>query len=240
MTAASQSVFASAPRPAESETSTCDDGLAAFMSVRARLFGIAYRMLRSAAEAEDVVQDVWVRWQTADRSLVRDAVAFLATTTRRLAINVLQSARSRRETSAGRWLLEPVDSSADPRSGIEGHQALASGVQLLLERLRPMERAAYVLREAFDYPYRQIAKVLRLEEANARQVVTRARQHVADGQRIPANSTERRRLLAALMAAAQDGDVAGLEGLLVSDARPDRERRRFGVAGRVPAGVGAA
>ena len=88
-----------APRPAESKTSTYDDGLAAFMSVRPRLFGIAYRMLGSAAEAEDVVQDVWVRWQTADRSVVRDAAAFLATTTTRLAINVMQSARSRRETS---------------------------------------------------------------------------------------------------------------------------------------------
>ena len=88
-----------APRAAESKTSTDDDGLSAFMSVRPRLFGIAYRMLRTAAEAEDVVQDVWVRWQTANRSLVRDAAAFLATTTTRLAINVIQSARSRRETS---------------------------------------------------------------------------------------------------------------------------------------------
>ena len=154
--------------------STYDDGLSAFMSVRPRLFGIAYRMLGSAAEAEDIVQDVWVRWQTADRSLVRDATAFLVTTATRLAINVMQSARSRRETYVGAWL-QPVDAGADPRLGAERRQALAFGVLLLLEKLTPTERGAYILREAFDYPYREIANVLRLDEANARQVVTRAR-----------------------------------------------------------------
>lgn len=197
---------------------TCpDDGLSVFLSVRPRLFGIAYRMLGSAAGAEDVVQDVWIRWQTADRSLVRDAAAFLVTTATRLAINVMQSARSRRETYAGPWLPEPVDTSADPRLEAERGEALALGVLLLLERLTPTERAAYILREAFDYPYREIANVLRLEEANARQVVTRARQHVANGRRNSANSTEQRRLLDALIAAAQNGDVAGLESLLASD-----------------------
>ena len=88
---------------------------------------------------------------------------------------------------------------------------------LLLEKLTPTERAAYILREAFDYAYRDIANVLRLEEANARQVVTRARQHVATGRRMPTSSTEQRRLLEAFIAAAQDGDVAGLEGLFASD-----------------------
>ena len=224
-----------APRAAESKTST-DDGLSAFMSVRPRLFGIAYRMLGSAAEAEDIVQDVWVRWQTADRSQVRDAAAFLVTTATRLAINVMQSARSRRETYVGPWLPEPVDTSADPRLGAERAEALACGVLMLLEKLTPTERAAYVLREAFDYAYRDIANVLRLEEANARQVVTRARQHVANGRTMPVNSTAHGRLLEAFIAAAQHGDVAGLEGLFASDvvstsdgrglvraARPDRQ-----------------
>jgi DNA-directed RNA polymerase specialized sigma24 family protein len=204
----------------ESKTSTYDDGLSAFVSVRPRLFGIAYRMLGSAAEAEDIVQDVWVRWQT---------------TATRLAINVVQSARSRRETYVGPWLPEPVDTSADPRLGAERGEALAFGVLMLLEKLTPTERAAYVLREAFDYAYRDIANVLRLEEANARQVVTRARQHVANGRTIPVISTEHRRLLEAFIAAAQNGDVAGLEGLFASEvvstsdgrglvraARPDR------------------
>jgi RNA polymerase sigma factor (sigma-70 family) len=198
-------------------TACTDDGLSAFLSVRPRLFGIAYRMLRSAAEAEDIVQDVWVRWQTADRSLVRDAAAFLATTTTRLAINVMQSARARRETYVGPWLPEPVDTSADPGLGAERGEALELGVLVLLKKLSPTERAAYILREAFDYTYREIANVLRLEEANARQVVTRARQHVSNGRRMLASSTEQRRLLDAFIAAAQHGDVAGLESLLASD-----------------------
>jgi RNA polymerase sigma factor (sigma-70 family) len=206
-----------ASRPAESETGTYDDGLSAFMSARSRLFGIAYRMLGSAAEAEDVVQDVWVRWQTADRSVVRDATAFLATTTTRLAINVMQSARARRETYVGPWLPEPVDTSADPGLEAERGEGLEASVLVLLEKLSPTERAAYVLREAFDYPYRDIANVLRLEEANARQVVTRARQHLAHGRRMPASSTEQRRLLGAFIAAAHNGDVAGLEGLFASN-----------------------
>ena len=207
-----------ATRAREGKTGTYDDGLSAFLSVRPRLFGIAYRMLGSAAEAEDIVQDVWVRWQTADRSQVRDAAAFLVTTATRLAINVVQSARSRRETHVAPWLPEPVDTSADPGLGAERGEALELGVLLLLERLSPAERAAYILREAFDYAYRDIANVLRLEEANARQVVTRARQHVANGRRVPASSTQARRLLDAFIAAAQLGDVAGLESVLASDA----------------------
>jgi len=204
-------------RREQSNVSTCDDGLSAFLRMRPRLFGIAYRMLGSAAEAEDVVQDVWLRWQTTDRSVVRDAAAFLATTATRLAINVMQSARARRETYVESWLPEPVDESADPGLEAERRQALESGVLLLLERLTPAERAAYVLREAFDYAYRDIATILRFGEANARQVVSRARQHVAGGRRMPASSTEQRRLLDSFIAAARHGDVDGLEGLLASE-----------------------
>jgi RNA polymerase sigma factor (sigma-70 family) len=198
-------------------TACPDDGLSPFLDVRPRLFSIAYRMLGNAAEAEDVVQDVWVRWQRADRNLVRDAAAFLVTTTTRLAINVMQSARSRRETYVGSWLPEPVNRTADPGLGAERGEALELGVLVLLENLSPTERAAYILREAFDYAYRDIASVLRLEEANARQVVTRARQRVASGRRMPVSSTEQGRLLDAFIAAAQHGDVAGLESLLASD-----------------------
>src|SRR6186997_2797361 len=113
------------------DTSSGDDGLSAFLGMRPRLFGIAYRMLGSAAEAEDVVQDAWLRWQTTDRSVVRDAAAFLATTATRLAINVLQSARARRETYVGPWQPEPVDMSSDPWLAAEQDQALACGVRLL-------------------------------------------------------------------------------------------------------------
>jgi RNA polymerase sigma-70 factor (ECF subfamily) len=184
-----------------------DDGLSAFMSVRPRLFGIAYRMLGSVAEAEDVVQDVWLRWQTTDRSVVRDAAAFLATTATRLAINMMQSARSRRETQVAEWLAEPVDTSADHESGVERREALELGVLRLLEKLPPAERAAYILREAFDYAYCDIASLLRIQEANARQVVTRARQHVAHGRRLPASATTQRRLLDSFMAAAHDPEL---------------------------------
>ena len=197
----------------ERDASTVGDGLSAFMSARPRLFGIAYRMLRSAAEAEDVVQDVWIRWQAADRSVVRDAPAFLATTTTRLAINVIQSARSRHEMNIGPWLPESVDTSADPGLGVERSEALELAVRILLEKLSPTERAAYVLREAFEYSYREIASILRLEEANARQLVTRARQHVADDSRAPVSSAGQRRLVTAIIRTVQRGDVAGLKSL---------------------------
>lgn len=156
-----------------------DDGLSAFLSTRPRLFGIAYRMLGNAAEAEEVVQDAWLRWQMTDRSVVRDTAAFLVTTTSRLAINVMQSARRRRETYLAPSVPEPVDASADAGSGVERDEALGTAVLMLLENLSDTERAAYVLREAFDCPYRQIAGVLRLQEANTRQLVTRARRRMA-------------------------------------------------------------
>jgi RNA polymerase sigma-70 factor (ECF subfamily) len=209
-----------------SKTSTDDNALSAFVSVRPRLFGIAYRILGAAAEAEDVVQDVWVRWQMADRSLVRDPKAFLVTMTTRLAINVTQSARSRRETHVGPGLPEPVDMSADPELGAARGEGLEAGIRLLLEKLSPSERAAYILRVAFDYPYRDIANVLRVEEASARQVVTRARQHVLNGRSTPPNSADQRRLLDAFIAAAHNGDVADLEGTLRADCRHARTRQR--------------
>src|ERR1700742_3346030 len=108
----------------DAETGEHEDGLSAFAAVRPRLFGIAYRMLGSAADAEDIVQDAWVRWQTADRSGVRDAVAFLVTTATRLAINVTQSARSRRETDGAPWLPETVDTNADLGLEAERGEAL--------------------------------------------------------------------------------------------------------------------
>jgi RNA polymerase sigma factor (sigma-70 family) len=199
-----------------------DEGLSAFMRARPRLFGIAYRMLGSTAEAEDIVQDVWVRWQTTDRSPVRNPLAFLVTATTRLAINVIQSARARRETCAGPLLPEPVDTSADPGLRTERNEALNLAVLLLLEKLTPTERAAYVLREAFGAPYREIADVLRIEEANARQLVTRARERVSSGRRAPASPTEQRRLLMAFVTAARTGDLADLERLFASDVGAGR------------------
>ena len=201
----------------DSDVLATDDGLSAFESARPRLFGIAYRMLGSAAEAEDVVQDTWTRWQSTNRRVVRDPQAFLATTTTRLAINVLQSAHIRHETYVGPWLPEPVDTTADPGLGAERGEALELAVLLLLERLSPTERATYVLREAFNYSYREIAEVLHVEENNARQLASRARQHVADGRRARVSSEEQKRLLQAFIAAAQAGDLAGLERLFAAE-----------------------
>ncbi|HEY9503878.1 MAG TPA: RNA polymerase sigma-70 factor [Pyrinomonadaceae bacterium] len=194
-----------------------DDGVAVFESVRPRLFGLAYRMLGSAAEAEDIVQDAWLRWQGTDRSAVVDPPAFLATATTRLAITFAQSARSRRETYIGPWLPEPVDTSGDPRLGAERAEALEFAVLLLLEKLSPTERAAYVLREAFDYSYDQIAHTIRSTEANARQLVTRARKRVSDGRRKSVSSSEQQRLLNAFVLASQKGDLPALEKLFASE-----------------------
>jgi RNA polymerase sigma-70 factor, ECF subfamily len=190
---------------------------ASFQNMRRRLFGIAYRLLGSAVEADDVVQDTWIRWQGTDRSQVRDAAAFLATTTTRLAINADQSAHARHETCIGRGLPEPVDTGADPALGAEHGEALELGVLMLLEKLSPTERAAYVLREAFDYPYRQISRVLGLTEANARQLVSRARTHLFNERRRQVGTSEQQRFLEAFLAAARTGDLATLEQLLGTD-----------------------
>ena len=195
-----------------------DDALSAFVSVRRRLFGIAYRILATSAEAEDIVQDVWLRWQTTDRSVILDAPAFLATITTRLAINLAQSARSRHETYIGTWLPAPVDTSDDPHLGAERGEALELAVLLLLEKLSPTERAAYVLREVFDYSYQGIADVLKLREANIRQLVSRGRKHISDGRRAIVSAGEQRRLLVAFIDAAQKGDTAGLEELFAADS----------------------
>ena len=193
------------------------DALAVFQAVRGRLFGIAYRMLGSASEAEDIVQEAWLRWQGTDRTVVQDPPAFLATATTRLAINALQSARSQRETYIGPWLPEPVDTSADPTLGAERAEALGFAVLVMLERLTPTERAAYVLREAFAYPYEQICEIVQVSEAAARQLVSRARKHLTGERRREVPQSEQRRLLSAFLAAAKTGDLDELEHLLSED-----------------------
>lgn len=190
---------------------------AVFTRVRPRLFGIAYRMLSSVTEAEDLVQDVWLRWQAYDRSTVANPEAFLATTTTRLAINVLQSARKRRETYIGPWLPEPVDTGADPYLGAERAEALQFASLLLMERLTPNERAAYVLREAFEYSYAQIADILSSTEPAVRQLVSRARKHIAGERRAPVAAEEQRELLTTFLTAARAGDLAALERLFTPD-----------------------
>jgi RNA polymerase sigma-70 factor, ECF subfamily len=194
-----------------------DEWAADFAQVRPRLFGIAYRMLGSVVDAEDIVQDVWVKWQVYDRASVRDATAFLVTMTTRLAINATQTARARRETYVGPWLPEPVDTSADPELGAERGEALEIAVLVMLEKLSPTERAAFVLREAFDYSYDRIAEVLQTKESTARKLLSRARQHIAAERRKPVDATHQRRLLSAFLRAAQAGDFDELESLFAAD-----------------------
>ncbi|WP_245718970.1 RNA polymerase sigma-70 factor [Micromonospora rhizosphaerae] len=198
-------------------TDDLEEAAAVFTSLRPRLFGIAYRMLGSATEAEDLVQEVWLRWQTCDRGAVIDPAAFLATTTTRLAINALQSARVRRETYIGPWLPEPVDTSADPYLGAERGEALEFAALLLMEKLTPNERAAYVLREAFDYPYAQIADILQSTEPAVRQLVSRARKHMTGERRTPASAAAQRHLLTTFITAARSGDMTALERLLAAN-----------------------
>ena len=184
-----------------------------FELARPRLFGIAYRMLGSATEAEDILQDAWLRWQTVTDE-VENPTAYLATITTRLSLTALDSARARRETYIGPWLPEPVSTQDDPLLGAERAEALSLAVLLLLERLTAAERAAYVLHEAFDYSFRDIAEVLETSEANARQLGKRAREHLARERGSAVSPAERDRLLAAITVAAQSGDLAALEAVL--------------------------
>lgn len=209
--------------PERPEVPTDPGALDAFLAVRPQLFGIAYRMLGSVPEAEDVVQDAWIRWQGTDRERVRNPAAFLTTTVTRLAINAATSARARRETYVGPWLPEPVDTSDDPALGAERAEALEIATLVLLERLTPVERAVYVLREAFGYPHRRVAEILDMTEANARQLARRARERLGRRDAVRVDPDEHRRLLDEFVAAAHDGDLARFERFLADDvvARPD-------------------
>jgi RNA polymerase sigma-70 factor (ECF subfamily) len=200
------------------------EAVADFESVRLRLFGIAYRMLGGVADAEDIVQDVWVRWQAADRARVRDRVGFLVTITTRLALNAATSARARREVSVGRWLPERVSDAEEPPARAERIEAVEFAVRLLLERLSPIERAVYILREAFGYPFHETATTLVIGETNARQLARRARMHLAEQRRNPVDPEERERLLATFTIAAQAGDMVHLKCVLVDDINSYRDR----------------
>ncbi len=219
------------PRTALAED---DPDVEAYTRSRRMLFGIAYRILGNAADAEDVLQETWVRWQLCDRGAVREPAAFLATTTTRLAINVLNSAHTRRETYIGPWLPSPVDTSNDPTLGAERAEALELATLLLMERLTPTERAAYVLREAFVYPYARIAEIVETTEAGARQLVSRARKHLAGDARRGASRDAQRIFFQAFLDAARRGDTAVAREHAGDGCRElHRWRRRSSTAPRV-------
>ena len=194
-----------------------------FEAHRARLQGIAYGMLGGLAEAEDVVQDAYLRWHAADPTQIRSAEAFLVTVTTRLAIDRLRSARARRETYVGPWLPEPlvVDETApDPADVVAEAEQLSLALLVTLERLNPVERAVLVLRDVFDLDYGEIADVVDKSPANVRQIATRARAHVGEAGRRGATPTreEEQRLIGAFMEAVATGDRERLTGMLAADA----------------------
>src|SRR5690242_18086533 len=155
-----------------------------FEAARPRLEAIAYRLLGSAGEAEDAVQETFLRWQSADTSRIEVLEAWLTKVLTNLCLNQLTSARARRETYVGAWLPEPLlagDPMLGPADTVEQRESVSYAVLTLMERLTPGERAVYVLREAFGYPHREIAEILDLSESAVQQVYHRAKKHIADG-----------------------------------------------------------
>ena len=216
------------------QSTELDEAVRIFDAHRRRLFGIAYRMLSTVADAEDIVQETWIRWQNTDRSKIQEPVAFLTTITTRLAINVLQSSHTRRETYIGPWLPEPVNTDDDPALGAERAEALQFAILLTLEKLTPTERAAYILREAFDYPYARIAEVISSSVVGARQLVSRARAHLTSARTVPTDATAQRRLLEAFLTAARKGDAHELEALFAADVVSYTDGNGAKLAARIP------
>jgi RNA polymerase sigma-70 factor (ECF subfamily) len=193
-----------------------------FEAARPRLEAIAYRLLGSAAEAEDAVQETFLRWQAADVAAIEVPEAWLTKVLTNLCLNQLTSARARRETYVGEWLPEPLlggDPMLGPADTAEQRESVSYAVLTLMERLSPNERAVYVLREAFDYPHREIAEILDISEAASQQIFHRAKRHIADGKsRSEIDGAAARRIVEEFLAAATSGSVEPLVELLTGDA----------------------
>lgn len=194
--------------------------LATFDQYRSLLFSIAYRMLGSVADAEDMLQETFIRWQQSAEDEIRSPRAFLVTIVSRLCINHLQSARVQREEYVGEWLPEPVvtDPGSDPFGMIKVDESLSMAFLILLERLTPVERAVFLLREVFEYEYSEVAAVLGQSEANCRQILRRARQHVSTIRpRFEVPERKHNELLERFLEAAGGGDMEGVVALLAKD-----------------------
>jgi RNA polymerase sigma-70 factor (TIGR02957 family) len=191
-----------------------------FQHHRQRLFGIAYRMLGSASDAEDVVQDAYLRWHDADTGAITTPAAWLTKVVTNLCVNRLTSARARHEQYVGTWLPEPVITAGGalgPLDTAERRESVSLAMMALLERLTPAERAVFVLREAFGYSHREIAELTDLAEANCRQLHSRACQRVQDRPRFTADPLRAKGLLDRFLAAATRGAMEELEQLLSVD-----------------------
>ncbi|GGQ10026.1 RNA polymerase sigma-70 factor [Streptomyces roseolilacinus] len=192
-----------------------------FEAERPRLEAIAYRLLGSASEAEDAVQETFLRWQAADVEHVEVPGAWLTKVLTNLCLNQLTSARARRETYVGQWLPEPLlggDPMLGPADTAEQRESVSYAVLTLMERLTPNERAVYVLREAFDYPHREIAEILGVTEAASQQILHRAKKHITDGKtRTEIDEAATRRIVEEFLAAATSGRTEPLVRLLTVD-----------------------
>ncbi|MFB7717993.1 RNA polymerase sigma factor SigJ [Nocardia sp. NPDC056100] len=193
-----------------------------FERSRGRLEAIAYRLLGSAGDAEDAVQDAYLRWHAADRALIEVPEAWLTKVLTNLCLNQLTSARARRETYVGQWLPEPVlagDPMLGPADTVEQRESVSIAMLTVMERLSPNERVVYVLREAFGHSHREIAAILELTESNCQQLYRRAKQHVgAEKSRIEVDSAAARKVVEEFLAAVLSGDTEPLIRLLTADA----------------------
>ncbi|HSJ27997.1 MAG TPA: RNA polymerase sigma-70 factor [Acidimicrobiia bacterium] len=196
------------------------DGLALFEEHRPRLQRLAYGMLGSVMDAEDVVQDVFLRWSAVDVTTVDSPAAYLTTMSTRTAINVLNSARRKRETYVGPWLPEPVVTVLEPDPGdvVADADQFSLAMLTAMERLNPVERAVLILRDVFDLDYHEIADIVEKSPANCRQLAVRAREHVGDAdRRVALDPSEARRLLDEYVAAVASDDVERLARVFAED-----------------------
>ena len=196
------------------------DALTTFNDHRPVLFSIAYRMLGTVMDAEDMVQETFVRWQKSDRAIIESPKAWLSTVITRLCINHLKSARVQRETYVGPWLPEPLISglNSDPAENARLSDSISLAFLVLLESLTPTERAVFLLREVFGYEFAEIALIVEKDETNCRQILTRARKHVEAGRpRFETSPAEAEELFQQFEEAVQTGDLDGLLKVLAKD-----------------------
>ena len=209
-------------RNQNAQTTSAEDAirLATFDQYRGQLFSIAYRMLGTIADAEDMLQETFIRWHQSRDQNIRSPRAFLVTIISRLCMNHLQSARVQREEYVGEWLPEPLltDANSDPLKTLKIDESLSMAFLIILERLTPVERAVFLLHEVFNYKHTEIAEILDQSEANCRQVLRRARQHVgAVGRRFKTSTQDNTDLLDRFLQATRTGDMDGLVALLARD-----------------------
>ncbi|HJR44767.1 MAG TPA: RNA polymerase sigma-70 factor [Actinomycetota bacterium] len=190
----------------------------AFALHRSLLFTVAYEMLGSASDAEDVVQEAWLRWAEVDKAVVRDARAYMVRIVTRQALNRLRTQARRREEYVGQWLPEPLMTAPDVAADIELAESVSIAMLTVLETLAPAERAVFVLREVFETPYDEIAEAVGKTPSAVRQIAHRARDHVAARRpRMPVSTTEQQEVVDRFLAAIRQGDVQGLMDVLAPD-----------------------